>query len=149
MSKQEFLEILKLAADEGAIDDVEKKLVLQSFNLSKSTIKDIMVPIEKVDGVSEDEDLETAIKKSKESQHSRITVHKKDDKHHIIGTLGIYDILYSSDDINEIRQIIRPPVVIKEDVTCDRAFHILLSHSSPFLMGILISRKLMSGLCFL
>lgn len=135
LSKQEFLEILKLTADEGAINDVEKKLILQTFNLSKCTIKDIMIPIERVDRVSEDDDLRAAIKKSKESQHSRIAIHKKDDKSHIVGTLGIYDILYSSDEIKEIRQIMRPPVVIKEDLTCDRAFQILLSHKNPFLIA--------------
>ena len=105
LSQEDFLELLDLASDEGAVEEAEKMLMIKTFEFSRSKVQDIMVPIEKVDGISENASLRAAVQKSRSSRHSRIVVRKHDEEDRIIGVLTIYDILFSSSDISDISSI--------------------------------------------
>jgi len=134
LSRDEFLDLLNLASSEGSVYDEEKSLILKAFNLSLSKITDIMIPMERVDGIREDSDISQAVLKSKESRHSRIVVTSREDNTRIIGIITIYDILFSTESIKDIPSIMRPPVFVKDMITCDKALRKLRSHKTPFLV---------------
>ncbi|MCK5706206.1 MAG: DUF21 domain-containing protein [Candidatus Aureabacteria bacterium] len=134
ISKKDFIDLLELASNEGSFQKIEKELILKTFEFSRSSIKDIMVPIEKVVIIDQSDTVEKAIDLFKKSRHSRILVRKEGTQNNISGILTIFDILYSNEEINEISSVIRPASRIKENLTCERAFQFILTKKSPLLI---------------
>ena len=111
---------INLAWDEGNITEDEKKILPRVFTLNDKSVRDIMVPRERMVVIDADSPAEEVVKLILKTGYTRFPV-RRGKRPDIIGFLHGKDVLklfYQKKNV-PIRKIIRPPHFIPADRTID------------------------------
>ena len=92
VSEDELMAMVRLGAEEGAIEKQEKELIENVLEFNDITAQEIMIPRMEVQSLNEESTLGDAIDMIEEYRHSRIPIYRKDPDH-IVGILNIKDVL--------------------------------------------------------
>ena len=121
VDEDELGSILDTMEEEGSIEETERELIKNVFDLNDQTVEDIMVP--RIDMVAID--VEISIEDAKQvffdNQYSRIPVYKED-KDHIVGILyerDFFSALLEGKDVT-IESCMRPAKFVNKTMTVDR-----------------------------
>lgn len=88
VTEDELIAMVKLGAEEGAINNEERMFIENILSFNDIVVKDIMVPRVDIEALEENATLAHAAKLVEESGHSRIPVYRKDIDH-IIGVVNV------------------------------------------------------------
>ena len=91
VSEDELVAMVRLGAEEGAIDKRERELIENVLEFNDITVKDVMIPRTDVQSLDEEATLADAAEMVEEYRHSRIPVYSGD-QDHIVGILNIKDL---------------------------------------------------------
>ncbi len=136
MTEKQLKMIVREANDEGVVENIEKKILLNTLNSNDVAIKKIVVPIQKVDFINIDSSISDIIKNIKENGYSRMPVYE-DKITNIIGIFNIKDIVikYGREGLQDKKQImetLRAPQYLDEDEKIFSAFKIMQKNSQMF-----------------
>ena len=132
-SRDELLEILQGACDEGILDDDVLTMMEGAIEVSETQVRDAMIPRSQMVVVNNDSRLEEFLPRIIESGHSRFPV-IGEDKDEVIGILLAKDLLphvASGGEQFDLATTIRPAVVIPESKRLDvllRDFRVSRNH---------------------
>jgi magnesium and cobalt transporter len=115
-SRDELLDILRAACEQGIIDDDALAMMEGALEVSETQVRDAMIPRSQMVVVSIESPLDEFLPRIVESGHSRFPV-IGEDKDEVVGILLAKDLLphlASGSDEFELLSTIRPPVVIPE-----------------------------------
>lgn len=117
--------IISEGKDEGVINGVEKRILINALKLDDIPVKRIIIPNEKVDYINIKSDFKEILKNIEKYKFTRMPVYENE-KSNIIGFLNIKDLImeYARDKtINEdIRPILRPVKYISSETNILNAF---------------------------
>jgi putative hemolysin len=91
VTEDELVAMVKLGADEGAINKEERELIENVLEFNDISVSEVMVPRTDVQALSEDLTLADASEMVEDFGHSRIPVYRGD-LDHIVGILNIKDL---------------------------------------------------------
>ncbi|MEM1513798.1 MAG: hemolysin family protein [Candidatus Thermoplasmatota archaeon] len=114
VDEEEIKIMLDIGVKDGTIEKDEKKLIEEIFDFNDTKVKEICIPPDKIVSVSENETVESFLKKFLRTGYSRFPVYGKN-KDDIIGMVHVKDAIHalSIDKNIKIKQITRS--IIKVD----------------------------------
>lgn len=121
MTEEELITCIKMGWDEGAITAEEKKILSRVFTLNDKTVKDVMVPKEKMITLNADTSIEDVLKVIHKTGHSRFPILERNGSD-IVGFTHVKDLFPLMDkkgNARSLKKIMRPPFLISEDEKID------------------------------
>ncbi|MBC7081049.1 MAG: HlyC/CorC family transporter [Thermoplasmatales archaeon] len=120
VDEEEIKIMLDIGVKNGTIEKDEKKLIEEIFDFNDTKVKEICIPPEKMVCVSENETVESFLKKFLRTGYSRFPVYGKN-KDDIIGMVHVKDAIYASsiDKNMKIRQIARNIIKVDPSMNAD------------------------------
>ena len=115
-NRDELLEILQAACEQGILDDDALAMMEGAIEMSETQVRDAMIPRSQMVVVNNDSPLQEFLPRIIESGHSRFPV-IGEDKDEVVGILLAKDLLphvASGGEGFDLASTIRPPVVIPE-----------------------------------
>jgi putative hemolysin len=119
-TESEVITCIKMARDDGSITDEERKMLSRVFTLNDKSVKEVMVPKEKMVVLREDDSLQDARATINKTGFSRFPV-SKGKKLDIVGFMHAKDILSltGKKESASIKSLIRPALFIPFDKKID------------------------------
>ncbi|WP_428772104.1 CNNM family magnesium/cobalt transport protein CorC [Vibrio sp.] len=120
--RQELVEVIRDSEVNDLIDHDTRDMLEGVMEISEKRVRDIMIPRSQIVTVDRNDDLDQLIHLMTDAQHSRYPV-ISEDKDHVEGILLAKDLLkYLGSDSEpfDIKQVIRPAVVVPESKRVDR-----------------------------
>ncbi len=111
VSDSEYEELLEMAAQQGALEETEKELILEIIKLDTRTAKEAMTPRPQVACVSDEMSVEEMIAEARRHKHRRLPVYDETPDT-IVGTLDTRKLLLHPD--SELEDVIDPPSFVPE-----------------------------------
>ncbi|MBI2650274.1 HlyC/CorC family transporter [Candidatus Woesearchaeota archaeon] len=114
ITREELKSIVKASEEEGALKEIEKKLVNRIFDFENTTVGDVMTRKKSMVMVSSDMKIKDVLRLPTAKMYSRIPVYEKN-KENIVGILHLKDTLKFLKDGKydvEARQIMRKPFFV-------------------------------------
>ncbi len=125
--EDDFRDMVDLSHEDGELKKMEKELIHNVFEFSDTNVFEVMTPLDKMFCLTEDMDIETIIRRVKDSHFSRIPV-CKENINNITGILYVKDLLKIkkiSFKTKPLPKICRKPFFIPETTKIDELFYIL------------------------
>lgn len=141
ITKEELRTIVKASEEEGALKEIEKKLVQRIFDFENIPVGDVMTRKKSMVMVSADTKIKDVLKLPMAKMYSRLPVYEKN-KDNIIGILYLKDVLKLLTEGNfdmEVKQIIRKPFFVFENKKMDSMLKLFQSRKQH--MAIVIDEK--------
>ena len=109
ITEGELRTILDTSHEDGVIEEKEKDMIINLFDLSDSKARDIMIPRIDMVMVSENATYREILNVFKENMYTRLPVYR-DTKKHVIGIINIKDFLFvKNPDKFKIEDYLREP----------------------------------------
>lgn len=109
ITEGELRTILDTSHEDGVIEEKEKDMIINLFDLSDSKARDIMIPRIDMVMVSENATYREILNVFKENMYTRLPVYR-DTKEHVIGIINIKDFLFvKNPDKFKIEDYLREP----------------------------------------
>lgn len=89
--------MVKMGAKEGEVEHFEERVITEVFEFTETDVRDIMTPRERVQYITKDASMRTALELSAKTGHSRLPV-VDGDFDHVLGFVHVKDLLRFSDD---------------------------------------------------
>lgn len=113
-SAEEIESLIEASGDEGTLEKEQQNMLLGVLTLERTTVGDIMVPIQDAVSVAVDCDYADVLDTVRSSQFSRYPVYEKE-VNNVVGFIHVRDLLHNPDDRDfSLRQILRKPHFIPE-----------------------------------
>lgn len=112
-TKEELRLLLEATGPKSDLKSVEKILIGRIFELTRTTVKELMIPLIDVDAVEENSSVERAIDIINRTGHSRIPVYK-DRIDNIIGIIFSFDLLGCNATNEPVSIFMRPSFYVPE-----------------------------------
>lgn len=110
-------DIIREAAVEGEVESQDVELLLNVLELSRTSIREIMVPRPDVIFAELEDDVQTVAESIIKSGHSRIPIYKED-KDNVVGVVHAKDLLkwflVPESAVKKVEAIMRKPVFVPE-----------------------------------
>lgn len=121
MTEEEIRTCIRMGWDEGAISAEEKNMLSRVFTLNDRSVREIMVPRDKITFLDSDMSMEEMIRIILTTGYTRFPVKKGRDPE-VIGFVHAKDLLplFQKRKSGSLKKIIRPPYFIPADKTIDR-----------------------------
>ncbi|MBT3864896.1 HlyC/CorC family transporter [Candidatus Peregrinibacteria bacterium] len=104
VSEDELMAMVRLGAEEGAIEKHERDLIENVLEFNDITVKEVMVPRVEVQALSEEQTLEEAADMVEEYGHSRIPIYRRD-LDHVVGILNMRDLFQYIRDFKKSKKL--------------------------------------------
>jgi putative hemolysin len=120
MTEDEIMTCIKMGWDEGAITAEERKMLSRVFTLNDKTVRDVMVPKERMTVLDVNASADVTTKAIIKTGYTRFPV-KEGDDFHIIGFIHAKDFFRVSQDGRPVslQKVLRPPYFVPSDKTID------------------------------
>lgn len=120
VTEDELRLLVEVGEEEGVLEEEEREMIDNVFELSDTAVREIMVPRIDMVTVEADDDIRTATELILQGGQSRIPVYE-DSIDNIIGVLYAKDLLriYAQDQHATIREMVRPPFFVPESKRLD------------------------------
>jgi len=118
--EEELKLMVDITAEQGDLEQEEKRMIHNIFELSQARVREIMVPRTSIKGIPIDTSLEEVLKTIQQTSHSRFPVYDGD-LDNILGILYAKDLLgYISNSKKkfDIRELMRDVYYIPETKSC-------------------------------
>lgn len=125
MTEKELKMIIAEGRAERLFNEDAKRMLLNTLKFEDYKIKDILVPIEKVNFLNADSNLKQIIANFKEYNYTRVPVYKEN-INNILGILNIKDFIFCFDDKTkknfDINKMLRPAFFVSKDEKMEEVF---------------------------
>ncbi|TKJ37607.1 hypothetical protein CEE37_13930 [candidate division LCP-89 bacterium B3_LCP] len=125
LSEDEIKALVEVSEERGALDEEEKEMIQGIFEISETTVKEIMIPRVDIACLPITSTMQDVIKLVKENGHSRIPIFNENlDK--IAGIVHVKDLLPyfdNGDNQVELAQVIREVIFVPEGKKIDDLLH--------------------------
>ncbi|HEU4784779.1 MAG TPA: hemolysin family protein [Ktedonobacterales bacterium] len=120
VTEDELRLLVEVGEEEGVLEEEEREMIDNVFDLSDTAVREIMVPRIDMVTVEADDDIRAATQVILQGGQSRIPVYE-DSIDNIIGVLYAKDLLriYAMDQQATIREMVRPPFFVPESKRLD------------------------------
>ena len=120
VTEDELRLLVEVGEEEGVLEEEEREMIDNVFELSDTAVREIMVPRIDMVTVEADDDIREATQLILQGGQSRIPVYE-DSIDNIIGVLYAKDLLriYAQDQQATIREMVRPPFFVPESKRLD------------------------------
>lgn len=118
VTREELRELLVEAASEE-IKPHERQMLRRVLDFGSLTVQDAMVPLSRVEGISDASPLRNALALLSGAGHSRLPVYRRR-LEQIIGMVSAYDILFVDDLDASVRSVQRPCKYVQQSVPLER-----------------------------
>ena len=108
MKRTDLQNIYENVEDFEAMEKEQQEMISNVFEISESTVHDVMTPRTEISAIEIKEDLEKALHTLIDSGHSKVPVYK-DNLDHIVGVIYLYDLFKSPENLEEV---IKPVIFI-------------------------------------
>ena len=118
--EEELKMLVDISAERGNLEQEEKKLIHNIFELSETMVREIMVPRTDIYGIPVDAPLEEVLKIIREKGHSRFPVYRQD-LDNIVGVLYAKDILgylFDLRKLDSLEELVREIYYVPETKRC-------------------------------
>ncbi|MBR0573887.1 MULTISPECIES: CNNM family magnesium/cobalt transport protein CorC [Pasteurellaceae] len=121
-NREDLVEVIRDSADNDLIDDDTKEMIEGVIEMSELRVRDIMIPRAQMVFIEAEQPLESCVDTIIETSHSRFPVIRgdKDDIEGILLAKELLKYLRSDSQPFEMKQILRPAVIIPESKRVDR-----------------------------
>jgi putative hemolysin len=144
ITDKEIKMIITEGKEQGVIDKFEKDILINTLKYNSTTIKNIMIPKEKVDFINAKSDLDTILQNIRKNIYTRLPVYDGT-KDNVIGILYVKDIAIDyADDKKvkiEIENYLRPITFIDENEKIMQAFKMMQLNNQQMLIVVNSERK--------
>lgn len=124
LTEKEIKMIIREGKDQGVVDEIEKQILLKTFQFNDLSVKDIYIPKEQVDFLNIDSSVEQILANIKKYNYTRMPVFQGN-KNHIIGLFNIKDVVIEYANKKEIsldiHQFLRPALFVSSK---DKVSHV-------------------------
>ncbi|HLC50620.1 MAG TPA: hemolysin family protein [Candidatus Nanoarchaeia archaeon] len=141
ITEEELRTIIKTSGEEGAIKEVEKKMIQRVFDFDNTTVSDVMTGKKHMVSVGADMTIKDVFALPTAKLYSRFPVYDKH-KDNIVGILYLKDTLKHLKDGKldiTIRQIMKKPLFVFDNKKVDRMLHVFQDRKIH--MAIVINKK--------
>ncbi len=138
VTKEELMYLIAEGEKGGILTSYERSIVRNIFDLGRTTVKEVMVPLGKIISLSGEMTTGELKKAARKTGFSRFPIYQQDENN-FIGLINILDILFEEDENKKIMDFIRPPFFIDGDKITDDALFELQSKKQ--VMAIVIDRN--------
>ena len=119
LTEKQIKMIIKEAKDEGVLEKIEKRILLNTLKSNNIKVEKIMVPLDEAYMLNMNNDLDKILNSIMKNKYTRIPVFKKN-KTNIIGILYVKEmaIKYAQEKIEnkeQLENILRKPQYVKKD----------------------------------
>ena len=121
MTEEEIITCIKMGWDEGAITAEEKNILSRVFTLNDKTVKEVMIPKEKMVMLPADTSMEEMHRVIMKTGHSRFPILGENGSD-IVGFIhakDLFQLMNGKRKSRSLRKVIRPPFLIPEDMKID------------------------------
>lgn len=140
-NKSDLKRILILGHETGEMEADEVELIHKVLDFGAKKVERIMVPMYRVSSIGADDTVGNLKRLVSLTGFSRVPVYREN-KNKIAGIVNIYDILFSTNDIDDnalVEDFLREPVYVKREDGLDIALARLRHKEQP--MGIVTERE--------
>ncbi len=115
LTKQELEELIAVGEEEGTLETDERRLLHSIFDLSETTVREVMTPRNDIAGLPVDADYGTIMKTVIEAGYSRMPVYEETIDQ-IVGVVYVKDLLTMWDhrELIILHDLMREPVYVPE-----------------------------------
>ena len=138
VTKEELMYLIAEGEKGGILTSYERSIVRNIFDLGRTTVKEVMVPLGKIISLSGEMTTGELKKAARKTGFSRFPIYQQDENN-FIGLINILDILFEEDEDKKIMDFTRPPFFIDGDKITDDALFELQSKKQ--VMAIVIDRN--------
>lgn len=129
MTEKQLKLIMKQAKEDGVLESLENKILMNTIKANNIITNKIMIPMEKVYCININDDVEKIIEGIKENKYSRIPVYENN-INNIIGIFHIKDTVIQHiekgiTDKQQIEEVLRKPIFVGKDEKIFDVFKIL------------------------
>lgn len=132
VTREELKRIFEEGFRQGEMNYVGKQMVKNVLELNQSRLKDKMVPIANVAKININESVEKLKELSRKKGFARYLVYGKSPKD-IMGFISVYDVLFDDRQKVTIRDHLRTPLFLHENMTLQNAVENLKREEERFL----------------
>lgn len=137
VTKEELMYLIAEGEKGGILTSYERSIVRKIFDLGRTTVKEVMVPFNKIISLSGEATIRELKKTARTTGLSRFPIYRQD-KNNLIGLVNILDVLFEDNEDKKIMDFIRAPFFIESDkITDDSLFEL---QSKKQVMAIVIDR---------
>ncbi len=114
--------LVKMGAKEGEVEQFEERVITEVFEFTETDVEEIMTPREKVQYITKDVPMRTALELSARTGHSRLPV-VDGNFDHVLGFVHVKDLLRFSDEQlaeEPITDILRGVLFTQQDTQSDK-----------------------------
>ncbi|MBQ3401802.1 MAG: HlyC/CorC family transporter [Synergistaceae bacterium] len=118
VTRDEIEQVVKIAADSGALEASERRMIDGIIDFDETRVREIMIPRTDMIALDVNDSLEEAVKIFIDEGHSRIPVYE-DSPDNIVGILYVKDTLkdLSGGDLSRsVRELLRKPIFVPETI---------------------------------
>ncbi len=132
VTKEDLKILTKEGADDGELSSEEQLMINRVFELSHKSVRQIMIPINKVTFVNDDISLSDFFEVARDTEFTRIPVYnKKEDK--FVGIINVFYVLSvpESQHDRKISEFLKAPLFITENMPVDDVLPRLRHYRNP------------------
>ncbi|MDB4896596.1 MAG: hypothetical protein JWN15_2858 [Firmicutes bacterium] len=118
-SNEELRMLVSASAAGGHLDETERVLLDNVFDFSERVAREIMVPRNEMACLFTDNPIAESLTNALEAGHSRLPL-CAGDKDNILGMIHIRDLFHRHDELTDLREIMRPIMVVPETISISR-----------------------------
>lgn len=108
MTESELRTYVDVSQEDGVIEQEEKQMIYNVFDLGDTQAKDIMIPRVDMVSVNVNASYEEVLSIFREEKFTRLPVYEESTDN-VIGVLNIKDLLFTHQDVFELRSLMREP----------------------------------------
>ncbi len=114
--------IVRDTSEEAFLSPVQTDMINRIANISRLSIRSVMVPLSRVDMVSVDADRSALLEKLEESPRTRLPVYEGS-RMNVIGFINIYKVLASGREFSDLRELVSPITALPADTIVSDALN--------------------------
>ncbi|MDD5135115.1 MAG: CNNM domain-containing protein [Phycisphaerae bacterium] len=134
-------QISQIAADtieEGILSDAQSRIISRLINIPHIKVSDVITPLGKVDMIDVESSRRVLLAKLTQSDYARLPVYEKT-TNNILGFIDVYDILNSQSDFENLREFVKPIMMITENLSVAAALEKMRNENQR--IALIISAK--------
>lgn len=141
MTEQQLKLIIKQAKEEGVLEELENKILMNTMKANDIKVSKIMIPIEKAYCIDINDEMPQILEGIRMNKYSRIPVYE-DELDKIIGVFNLKDTVINHiekgiTNKKQIKEVLREPIFIEKDEKIFSVFKVLQKNKK--MLGIVLN----------
>ncbi len=131
VTKNEFRLVVNESARGGVLSEHEKRLIHTILDLETTTVSEVLTPLKSVPQLELSKKVGDAKEIAKKSKQSIILIYEEIPSI-VVGVVYVFDILFEENPDASLKQYLRPPLFIPQELSVEKTIFLLQSKHSSY-----------------